>query len=71
MVLTGEANRGMTVKDVNSETGELSDDELNAVTGGSVVDTVIDAAKTVWNIMTSPPTGGGAHVRKAGESPLE
>lgn len=36
---------------------ELSEGELDAVTGGSVVDTVVDAAKTVWNILTSPPKG--------------
>ena len=36
---------------------ELSDCELDVVTGGSVVDTVVDAAKTVWNILTSPPSG--------------
>jgi bacteriocin-like protein len=62
----------MTMKDLNSETGELSDDELNAVTGGSVVDTVIDAAKTVWNIMTSPPKGvKGESIDKNHGSPFD
>ena len=47
----------MTMKDLNSETGELNDEELNAVTGGTVVDTVVATATKIWNIITSPPKG--------------
>jgi hypothetical protein len=47
----------MTMKDLNSEKGELKDEELNAVTGGSVVDTVIEVAKNAWDLLTSPPSG--------------
>jgi hypothetical protein len=43
------------MKDPTSETGELNDQDLNTVTGGSAVDTVIGVAKNVWNILTSPP----------------
>ena len=36
---------------------ELDDKELNAVAGGSPVDTVIGVAKNVWNnILTAPPS---------------
>jgi len=48
--------KGMTMKDLR-EKGELNDAELNAATGGSVVDTVVDVAKNVWNLLTSPPSG--------------
>jgi hypothetical protein len=42
---------------LDSEKGELNDAELNAVTGGSAVDTVVDVAKNVWNILTKPLSG--------------
>jgi len=38
--------------DTDSEKRELNEADLNAVTGGSAVDTVIDVAKNVWNILT-------------------
>ena len=37
MVITGEANRGMTMKDKKSETGELTFDQLEKVSGGEFV----------------------------------
>ena len=37
---------------------ELSDGELDAVTGGSIVDTVVGAATKIWKIITTPDTGG-------------
>ena len=48
----------MTMNDLNSEKGELNDAELNSVTGGSIVDTVVAVATKVWNIITSPAPGG-------------
>lgn len=45
------------MSDLDSEKGELSEAELNAVTGGSAVDTVVDVAKNVWNILTKPLPG--------------
>jgi len=47
----------MTMKDLSSEKDELNDEALNAVTGGSAVDTLIGVAKNVWNILTSPTKG--------------
>ena len=47
----------MTMNDAKKETGELNDAQLNAVTGGTVVDTVVGVATTIWNILTSPPRG--------------
>jgi len=43
--------------DTDSEKRELNEADLNAVTGGSAVDTVIDVAKNVWNILTKPSPG--------------
>ena len=48
----------MTMNDLNSETRELNDEELNTVTGGSIVDNVVGVATQIWKIITSPaPTG--------------
>jgi len=38
---------------------ELSDDELNGVTGGTIVDTVVTVAQNAWKILTTPPIGIG------------
>jgi hypothetical protein len=37
---------------------ELTDGELDAVTGGSVVDTVVGVATQIWKIITSPAPSG-------------
>jgi hypothetical protein len=47
----------MTMKDLSSETGEMNDEDLKTVTGGSVVDTVVGVARNVWNILTRPLPG--------------
>ena len=62
----------MAMKDVKSKSRELNEEELNVVTGGSIVDTVIDAARTVWNIMTSHPKGvKGESIEKDHRTPFD
>jgi hypothetical protein len=55
--LAERQQRNNPMSDLDSEKGELSEAELNAVTGGSAVDTVVDVAKNVWNILTKPLPG--------------
>ena len=44
----------MTMNDMH----ELNDSELNAVIGGSIVDTVVGVATQIWNIITGPTPRG-------------
>jgi hypothetical protein len=45
------------MSDSDSEKCELNEAELNGVTGGSPVDTVVNVARNVWNILTKPLPG--------------
>jgi hypothetical protein len=49
---------GTTLDDPDSKKDQLNEADLNAVTGGSAVDTIIGAAKQVWNIITNPAPSG-------------
>jgi bacteriocin-like protein len=48
----------MIMNDSNDEARELNDEELNAVTGGGIVDSVVGVATQIWKIITSPSPGG-------------
>jgi hypothetical protein len=51
-----------------TQDAELTDEQLNDVSGGFLGWFIGKPAETP---KTTQPTGGGGHVRKAGESPLE
>jgi bacteriocin-like protein len=42
-----------------NKSNELSDKELNGVSGGTIVDTVVSVAQNAWKVLTSSPVDMG------------